>query len=346
MDFLLNIKMSELAFCSHLLAKYEDFWLKSKAPYVGPFLRPVDEVRDNAPGYYGRIRQPMDLATMRTKLEGGRYNSAADFKADFDLMISNCYEYNTAGPASLTDLAERFVKDFDWEWEQMARWRSKERSRLLKLQQPPPAPPATAQSSMSSGSNVSVASGSAAERSSRPSPELGSPSALGNDLVVPSSVLSSPARSSKRARQIAEEDSETNESPKRARVDQSSEDAVDAVVAALRQIMAQEIEALTAEQDALMEAQVGPHWALWDKVWGPDRHEIFLEMWHGLAFANITDDEWPNSQAAIRSLVLAAWNVTFETQMQFVYEEEANEAQRVEAEKEEARAEMLRRMRS
>lgn len=32
--------------------------------------------------------------------------------------------------------------------------------------------------------------------------------------------------------------------------------------------------------------------------------------------------------------------------MQFVYEEEANEAQRVEAEKEEARAEMLRRMRS
>lgn len=183
-------------------------------------------------------------------------------------------------------------------------------------------------------------------RSSRPSPELGSPSALGNDLVVPSSVLSSPARSSKRARQIAEEDSETDESPKRARVDQSSEDAVDAVVAALRQIMAQEIEALTAEQDALMEAQVGPHWALWDKVWGPDRHEIFLEMWHGLAFANITDDEWPNSQAAIRSLVLAAWNVTFETQMQFVYEEEANEAQRVEAEKEEARAEMLRRMRS
>lgn len=183
-------------------------------------------------------------------------------------------------------------------------------------------------------------------RSSRPSPELGSPSALGNDLVVPSSVLSSPARSSKRARQIAEEDYETNESPKRARVDQPSEDAVDAVVVALRQIMAQEIEALTAEQDALMEAQVGPHWALWDKVWGPDRHEIFLEMWHGLAFANITDDEWPNSQAAIRSLVLAAWNVTFETQMQFVYEEEANEAQRVEAEKEEARAEMLRRMRS
>ncbi|KEQ85367.1 Bromodomain-containing protein, partial [Aureobasidium pullulans EXF-150] len=122
----------------------------------GPFLRPVDEVRDNAPGYYARIRQPMDLATMRTKLEGGRYNAAADFKADFDLMISNCYEYNTAGPASLTDLAERFVKDFDWEWEQMARWRSKERSRLLKLQQPPPAPSAIAQSSVSSGSNVSM----------------------------------------------------------------------------------------------------------------------------------------------------------------------------------------------
>lgn len=105
-------------------------------------------------------------------------------------------------------------------------------------------------------------------RSSRPSPELGSPSALGNDLVVPSSVLSSHARSSKRARQFAEEDSETNKSPKRARVDQSSEDAVDAVVAALRQIMAQEIEALTAEQDALMEAQVGPHWALFGTRFG------------------------------------------------------------------------------
>ena len=29
---------TELDFCSHLMQKYDDFWLADKAPYLGPFL--------------------------------------------------------------------------------------------------------------------------------------------------------------------------------------------------------------------------------------------------------------------------------------------------------------------
>jgi hypothetical protein len=70
-----------------------------------------------------------------------------------------------------------------------------------------------------------------------PSPSLGSPSA--------SNFASSP----KRGRQNAEEEVDDNETPKRARVNGPSEDAVDDVLNFLRAIMAQEITAVAAEKE-------------------------------------------------------------------------------------------------
>lgn len=61
------------------------------------FLKPVDEARDGAPGYYTIIKKPMDLETMTAKLHEGKYASADDFRSDFDLMLNNCFTFNPAG---------------------------------------------------------------------------------------------------------------------------------------------------------------------------------------------------------------------------------------------------------
>ena len=36
----------------------------------------------------------MDLSTMRAKMENHEYRRMEDFEADFDLMISNCLQFN------------------------------------------------------------------------------------------------------------------------------------------------------------------------------------------------------------------------------------------------------------
>jgi transcription initiation factor TFIID subunit 2 len=47
--------------------------------------------------YFDIIKEPMDLRTMRAKLEAGMYKDRAAFQADFRLIISNAKLYNAAG---------------------------------------------------------------------------------------------------------------------------------------------------------------------------------------------------------------------------------------------------------
>ncbi|XP_063219960.1 bromodomain-containing protein homolog isoform X2 [Bacillus rossius redtenbacheri] len=57
------------------------------------FREPVDqtEVLD----YADVVKQPMDLSTMKTKLESHQYPDLWSFEADFKLMIQNCMAYNS-----------------------------------------------------------------------------------------------------------------------------------------------------------------------------------------------------------------------------------------------------------
>ncbi|EHA54149.1 hypothetical protein MGG_08925 [Pyricularia oryzae 70-15] len=79
------------------------------------FAKPVDETRDGAPGYYSIIKKPMDLGTMTVKLQEGKYRSAADFKADFDLMLNNCFTFNPAG-TDVHALARNLEAYFQDKW--------------------------------------------------------------------------------------------------------------------------------------------------------------------------------------------------------------------------------------
>jgi transcription initiation factor TFIID subunit 2 len=121
---------TELDFCRYLLDKFHAFWESNKAPYLEPFLQPVDEVNDFAPGYYAMVRQPIDLSTMRIKLTNGLYADAAAFEADFVLMMKACRLYNAGNEAFVRKYADRFEKDFEWEWSGMGKWITAERRKL------------------------------------------------------------------------------------------------------------------------------------------------------------------------------------------------------------------------
>ncbi|XP_055703471.1 homeotic protein female sterile-like isoform X4 [Phlebotomus papatasi] len=59
-----------------------------------PFLQPVDAKNLNLPDYHKIIKQPMDLGTIKKRLENNYYTSSKECIQDFNTMFSNCYVYN------------------------------------------------------------------------------------------------------------------------------------------------------------------------------------------------------------------------------------------------------------
>lgn len=56
------------------------------------FTEPVDI--EEVPDYMDVVTHPMDLGTMRKKLQAGKYQTLDDMENDFNLMIQNCLAYN------------------------------------------------------------------------------------------------------------------------------------------------------------------------------------------------------------------------------------------------------------
>lgn len=44
--------------------------------------------------YYNIIKQPMDMGTIKKRLENNFYRSASECMQDFNTMFTNCYIYN------------------------------------------------------------------------------------------------------------------------------------------------------------------------------------------------------------------------------------------------------------
>ncbi|KAG5278874.1 hypothetical protein AALO_G00103680 [Alosa alosa] len=57
-----------------------------------PFLEPVDP--NDAPDYYGVIKEPMDLSTMEERLQKRFYVKLTEFVADMTKIFDNCRYYN------------------------------------------------------------------------------------------------------------------------------------------------------------------------------------------------------------------------------------------------------------
>ena len=64
-------------------------------PISNIFSHRIDEIIDQAPGYYDIIKNPMDLGTIMEKVENGMYKNMKEWISDVNLVFSNSILYNT-----------------------------------------------------------------------------------------------------------------------------------------------------------------------------------------------------------------------------------------------------------
>ncbi|KAM4740001.1 bromodomain testis-specific protein [Anableps anableps] len=87
-----RVRMSEqLRYCNNIL---KEMLSKRHYAYAWPFYTPVDAVALGLHDYHDIIKQPMDLSSIKKKMDQQEYGDAKEFGADVRLMFSNCYRYN------------------------------------------------------------------------------------------------------------------------------------------------------------------------------------------------------------------------------------------------------------
>ncbi|NXM79037.1 BRDT protein, partial [Serilophus lunatus] len=86
--------------------------------YSWPFHQPVDAAALNLPDYYSIIKKPMDLGTIKKRLEHNYYTKAAECIEDFKTMFLNCYMYNKPSD-DIVFMAEELEKVFTQKIAQM-----------------------------------------------------------------------------------------------------------------------------------------------------------------------------------------------------------------------------------
>ncbi|XP_054583749.1 bromodomain-containing protein 3 isoform X3 [Eptesicus fuscus] len=85
-------RLSEhLRHCDSIL---KELLSKKHAAYAWPFYKPVDAEALELHDYHDIIKHPMDLSTVKKKMDSREYPDAQGFAADIRLMFSNCYKYN------------------------------------------------------------------------------------------------------------------------------------------------------------------------------------------------------------------------------------------------------------
>ena len=85
-------KMSEqMKYCSKIV---NELLAKKHEGYAWPFYKPVDANALGLLDYHDIIKTPMDLGTVKAKMDERRYRRPEDFAADVRLVFTNCYKYN------------------------------------------------------------------------------------------------------------------------------------------------------------------------------------------------------------------------------------------------------------
>lgn len=90
--------------------------LKNKSSF--PFHEPVNAKIHNIPDYHKKIKHPMDLQTIKKRLENRYYYNSSEAIDDFKLIATNCLEYN--GPnAEVSKLAVKMNTSFETQLKKM-----------------------------------------------------------------------------------------------------------------------------------------------------------------------------------------------------------------------------------
>jgi len=134
-------KLSEpLKYCNELL---RELFGKKHSGYAWPFYKPVDAETLGLHDYHAVISSPMDLGTVKNKMDNREYTTAAEFERDVLLIFANCYQYNSAEHDVVT-MAKKLEEVFKAKMLRLPKARPaeavKNSSLANNLAGPPPAP--------------------------------------------------------------------------------------------------------------------------------------------------------------------------------------------------------------
>ncbi|XP_053277492.1 bromodomain-containing protein 3 isoform X2 [Pleuronectes platessa] len=82
-------KTNQLQYMQNVVVK--TLW---KHQFAWPFYTPVDAIKLCLADYHKVIKNPMDMGTIKKRLENNYYWSASEAMQDFNTMFTNCYIYN------------------------------------------------------------------------------------------------------------------------------------------------------------------------------------------------------------------------------------------------------------
>ncbi|KAI1779633.1 putative Bromodomain testis-specific protein [Hypoxylon cercidicola] len=113
----------KMNFCADLLGRMlsgPGFWTR----LVGPFREPVRPLEDGVPDYLDKIKSPMDLSTIKAKMDAHEYSNEQEFLSDVRLIFSNCFTYHKQGSPMWTN-CEKFQKTFEEKYSTINKWIAK-----------------------------------------------------------------------------------------------------------------------------------------------------------------------------------------------------------------------------
>ncbi|KAK7423476.1 hypothetical protein QQZ08_009045 [Neonectria magnoliae] len=113
----------KLEFCTDLLTRMlsgPGFWTR----LVGPFREPVEPVEDGVPDYFDKVKRPMDLSTIKAKMDRKEYTDDEQFAADVRQIFENCFKYWKKGDP-MWNAGEKLQKTFEDKFSHMNKWISK-----------------------------------------------------------------------------------------------------------------------------------------------------------------------------------------------------------------------------
>ena len=107
---------------------------KKHSGYAWPFYKPVDAETLGLHDYHLVISKPMDLGTVKKKMDNREYTDAIEFEFDVLSIFQNCYKYNQPEHDVVT-MAKKLEEVF------------KSKMSRMPKDAPPPPPAAAAKSS-------------------------------------------------------------------------------------------------------------------------------------------------------------------------------------------------------
>ncbi|KAK0390966.1 hypothetical protein NLU13_0468 [Sarocladium strictum] len=113
----------KLEFCADLLTRMlsgPGFWTR----LVGPFRDPVDPKAESVPDYFEKVKRPMDLSTIKGKMDRGEYPDEEAFLRDMRQIFENCFTYWKKGTAMHAS-GEKLQKTFEEKFAGMNKWIAK-----------------------------------------------------------------------------------------------------------------------------------------------------------------------------------------------------------------------------